>query len=199
MENIKSEKGARVLDITGRVRVEEALREAEKRYRDIFENVEEGVFQTTPEGRFLTANPALVRMLGFDSAEQLLNARTNIAREHYVDPERRECFKRLLEEHGAVRNFEYQAYRKDGSSIWLSDNIHAVRDENGTVVYYEGTAQDITERKRAEEALRKSEERYRELFENAKDAIYVHDLSGRYVSVNRAAEKLTGFTREEIV
>ena len=187
------------LDITERKRADEALQKAEKKYRDIFENAVEGIFQTTRDGRFIMVNPALARMVGFDSPEELMRERADISLQHYVEPQRREEFKRLLEEHGIVRGFEYQAYRKDGSKIWILDDVRAVCDERGSVLYYEGTSEDITERKRAEEALRESEERYRELFENAKDATYVHDLSGRYISVNRAAEKLTGRSREEIV
>lgn len=172
---------------------------AEEKYRQIFENAGEGIFQSTPEGCYLTANPALARMHGFDSPAELIRSRRDISRETYVEPAQREEFKRLLEEHGSVRGFEHETWRKDGSKIWISVNAHAVRDETGTIRYYEGTAQDITERKRAEQALRESEERYRELFENSKDAFYVQDMTGVYVSINRAAEKLTGYSREEII
>ena len=178
---------------------DESLRDAEQKYRSFFENACEGIFQTTPDGKFLTANYALAHMLGFDSAEEMIAARTDIANEHYVNPQRRDQFKQLLDENDVVLEFELEAYRKDGSSVWLSENVRAVRDESGEVLYFEGTCLDITERRRAEEALRESEERYREMFENAKDAIYVHDLTGRYTSVNRAAEQLSGFTREEIL
>ncbi|HEX2270535.1 MAG TPA: PAS domain S-box protein, partial [Pyrinomonadaceae bacterium] len=123
----------------------------------------------------------------------------DISRELYVQPTRRDEFKQLLEERGEVRGFEHQTFRRDGSKIWISVNAHAVRDDNGRILYYEGTAQDITERKRTEQALRESEERYRELFENSKDAFYVHDMKGVYVSVNRAAERLSGYRRQEII
>jgi PAS domain S-box-containing protein len=178
---------------------QEARRLAEQKYHEIFENVREGVFQTTTDGKFITANPALARMLGFDSPAELIAARTDIAREHYVDSQRREEFKELLNSEGVVRDFELEAYRKDGSRIWICENVRTVRDDQGELLYYEGTCQDITERKNAEGALRESEERYRELFENARDVMYVHDLKGRYTSVNRAAEKLLGFSRAEIV
>jgi PAS domain S-box-containing protein len=178
---------------------ENAQREAERKYRDIFENAVEGIFQTTPNGEFITANPSLARMLVFASPEELIRERTDIGRTHYVELERRVEFKRLLDQHDTVRGFEFEAYRKDGTKIWMSDNVRAVRDASGKLLYYEGTVEDITERKRVEEALRKSEERYRELFENDKDAIYVHDLNGVYTSVNRAAESLSGYSREEIL
>jgi PAS domain S-box-containing protein len=137
-------------DLTEGLRVKEALREAEQSYRTIFENTHEGIFQTTPEGRYMSANPAMARMLGFDSPEELIRSRDNIAEQGYVDPGRRDEFKRLLDEFGAVTDFEFQALRKDGSVIWTSENVRAVRGQNGKVIYYEGTAQDITERKRAE-------------------------------------------------
>jgi len=186
-------------DITERKRAEKALRHTERKYRDIFENAGEGIFQSTPDGRLLAANPALARMHGFDSPEELTRSLTDISREIYVDPERRKEFKHLLDAFGMVRGFEHQVFRKDGSKIWISVNARVVRDEQDSIRYYEGTAQDITDRKKAEEALRESEERYRELFENAKDAIYVQDLMGIYTSVNRAAEKLSGYDRNEVI
>ena len=188
-----------VRDITERKAAEEALRQAERKYRDIFENAIEGIFQIRSGGGYISANPALARMLGFSSSEELIRERSDPSKQRYVDPRRREEYIRLLTEEGMVRDFEYEDYRKDGSTIWLSDNVHAVHDSEGPLLYYEGTTQDITARKLAEQALRESEERYRELFENAKNATYVHDLSGRYTSVNRAAEKLTGYTRAEIL
>jgi PAS domain S-box-containing protein len=207
----RPEKIARLTqDITARKLAEASLREvearnetarhaAERQYQEIFENAGEGIFRSTPEGYYLTANPALARMHGFDSPAELIRSRRDISREVYVQPTQRDEFKRLLEEQGEVRGFEHQTFRKDGSKIWISVNAHAVRDDTGRILYYEGTAQDITERKRAEQALRESEERYRELFENSKDAFYVHDMNGVYVSVNRAAEKLSGYRRHEII
>lgn len=352
-------------DVTEHRQAEEALHQTEKKYRDIFEHAGEGIFQSTPEGRFIAANPALARICGFDSPEEFIRSRTDIAGDTYYQPELREEFKRRLEECGVVREFEHQLLRKDGSRIWIMVNARIVRDEQGEVLYYEGTVQDIDERKlaearsvafatlarrlsgvrtqldaakiiaetadelfgwdscnldlydeksdlvhallnvdtiagrrvdvtasisadepsprtrhiiehgpelnlrtepikfeedsipfgdksrpsaslmgvpighaktvigllsihsyaqgaydesdlrdlqalatycgealnrvRIEESLRESEERYRELFESAKDAYYVHDLQGRYISVNRAAENLAGLKREEII
>ncbi|HEV7746629.1 MAG TPA: PAS domain S-box protein [Pyrinomonadaceae bacterium] len=352
-------------DVTEHRQAEEAQRQTEKKYREIFENAGEGIFQSTPDGRFIAANPALARICGFDCSRDLIHPRTDIAGDTYCEPELREEFKRRLEAWGVVREFEHQMLRKDGSRIWIMVNARVVRDEQGEVSYYEGTVQDINERKlaearsaafatlarrlsgamtqldaakiiaetadklfgwdscnldlydeksdlvqpllnmdtiagrrvnvsaaisarapsprtrqiinhgpelnlrkepiefdedsipfgdksrpsaslmgvaichaktvigllsiqsyaqgaydgsdlrdlqalatycgealnrvRIEESLRESEERYRELFENAKDAYYVHDLHGRYISVNRAAENLAGRKREEII
>lgn len=137
-------------DITEQKRAEKALRKAEQKYRDIFENAGEGIFQTTPEGQYIEANPALARMHGLDSPEELIRSFTDISREVYVDPARREEFKQLIEAEGYVRGFEHQILRRDGSKIWISVNARAVRDEQGRVLYYEGTTQDINERKLAE-------------------------------------------------
>src|SRR6185369_3545066 len=180
------------------LRQKEARLAAERKYRRIFENVSEGIFQSTPEGLYLMANAAVARSHGFKSPREWIRSRRDISREIYVDPARREEFKRLLEKHGVVRHFAHETFRKDGSKIWLCVNARAVCDDAGKVLFYEGTARDITQRKQAEQALRESEERYRELFENSKDALYVHDMNGCYTSVNRAAERLSGYTREEL-
>jgi PAS domain S-box-containing protein len=186
-------------DITELEKTKEAHRAAERKYQQIIENAGEGIFQTTPEGFYLMANPALARMHGFNSPRELIQSCRDISHEIYVDPARREEFKRLFEKHDVVRDFEHQAFGKDGRRVWVSVNARVVRDEDGKILYYEGTVQDITERKRAEQALRESEERYRELFQNSKDALYVHDMQGTYTSVNRAAEKLSGYAREELI
>ena len=172
---------------------------AEQKYQQIFENAGEGIFQSTPEGRYLTANPALARMHGFDSPADLINSRQDISHEIYVEPTQREEFKRLLEKHGSVHAFEHETIRRDGSKIWISVNAHAIRDDAGNILYYEGTAQDITERKRTEEALRESEERYRDLVENSRELICTHDLDGKILSVNRAARELFGYELHEFV
>jgi PAS domain S-box-containing protein len=126
------------------------LQEAEKKYRSIFEHSSDGIFQNTPEGRFLSANPALARMLGFDSPEELIRGRGDIGRQGYADPSMRDEFKQALEENGFITGFEYEVYRKDGAKIWVSENSRIVRDIEGRALYYEGSVQDITERKRAE-------------------------------------------------
>ncbi len=137
-------------DISERRRAEEAQRKAEEKFRSIFENAIEGIFQTTPEGRYLAVNPAHARMCGFSSPAELISTVPDIGSEMYADPECREEFKRLVEKHGTVEGFEYEVRRKDGATIWVSENARAVRDESGKVISYEGTLENITERKRAE-------------------------------------------------
>ncbi len=137
-------------DITERRRTEEALRQAEEKYRSIVENAVEGIFQTTPEGGYVSVNPALARMYGYAAPEELMSSVTDIGHQVYVDPNSRLEFKRQMEKKGVVEGFEYRVYRKDGSKIWLSENARAVRDANGVILFYEGTVEEITARKRAE-------------------------------------------------
>lgn len=137
-------------DVTERNRAREALREAEQKYRDIFENASEGIFQSTPDGQYIAANPALAQIHGFESPEELIRRRKDISRQVYIDPKGREEFKQLIEAQGFVRGFEHRIFRRDGSKIWVSINARVVRNQHGKILYYEGTAQDINERKVAE-------------------------------------------------
>src|SRR5919202_319722 len=143
--------------IADRKRVEEALRQTQQKYRSIFENAVEGIFQTTPDGRYIDCNPALARIYGYESPEELLAKLTDIGRQLYVDPHRRDEFIHQLQSCDSVTEFESQVYRKDGRIIWISENARAVRDDKGTLLYYEGFVSEITKRKSAEEALRQSE------------------------------------------
>ena len=122
-------------------------------YRSFFENAVEGIFQTTRDGRYLRANPALARIYGYDSPAELVADLTDIGLQLYVDPHRRAEFVHLLQQQDAVCDFEAEIYRKDGSRIWIAENARAVRDEQGRLLYYEGTVEDITRRKQAEEQL----------------------------------------------
>ena len=132
--------------------------EAEHRYRDIFENCAWGIFQTTPDGRYLRANPTLARLYGYDSPGTLLAALTDISVQLYVDPQRREAFRRVMRECRVVTNFESEVYRRDGSVIWITETCREVRSSTGKLLYYEGTVEDISERKRAEMELRRAKE-----------------------------------------
>ncbi len=130
----------------------EALRRAEQKYRSIFENCLEGIFQTTPEGKYVSANPALAKMYGYSSPEELIADLTDISWQLYVEPGRRAEFIQLVRDNGSVLEFESQIYRRDRSVIWISESARVVRDDvSGEVLYYEGMVQDISRRKAAEE------------------------------------------------
>ncbi|HUH97983.1 MAG TPA: PAS domain S-box protein [Anaerolineales bacterium] len=143
-----------VEDISARKRAEDALRKSEERYRTIFNESIEGIFQSTPEGQFLIVNPALAHMWGYDSPEELVSSTRHTAGQIYADGRDRERFSRLMAENDQVYAFEYEARRKDGKTMWVSQNVHATRDRSGTLLYYEGTVEDITQRKLAEQAVR---------------------------------------------
>jgi PAS domain S-box-containing protein len=126
----------------------------EAKYRSIFENAVEGIFQSSTDGRYITANPALARIYGYSLAEEVTAKLTDIENQLYVDPQRRAEFVRLIEQHGKVSEFESQIYRQDGSIVWISEKAYAVHDEQGKLLYYEGLTEDITQRKQAQAALR---------------------------------------------
>jgi sigma-B regulation protein RsbU (phosphoserine phosphatase) len=132
------------------------LVEEKNNYYDIFDHLVEGIFRTTVNGRYLLANVALARIYGYDSPVELMASITDIAGNLYVEHGRREEFVRLMQENDTLSGFESRIYRKDGSIIWISENCRAVRDGQGKVLYYEGTVEDITERKRAEEQIRRA-------------------------------------------
>ena len=139
-------------DISARKKMENALREAERNYRGIFDNAIIGIFQSTPDGRFLSVNSALAFAFGYDSPEEMVACATDIYHQCYVNPKRREEFVFLMHTVGAVRNFDGEALCKDGSKIWIAMSVRAIR-QNGVVVRFEGMCEDITERNQLREQL----------------------------------------------
>ena len=127
--------------------------EAKERYQSVFDNAIEGIYQTTEDGRYLNFNPALVKIYGYDSATDLMSGISDIQKLLYVDPGKRAEFVTLLRTHGLVKNFEAQVRRKDGEVIWISENAREVRDAGGTLIFYEGTVEDITERKNHDQEI----------------------------------------------
>lgn len=174
---------------------ERALRASEERYRAIFERAPVGFFQSTPAGRYFSVNPAMARLLGYDSPDDVLSTVTDITAQIYVDPARRAEFQQLLAEHGEVLEFINQNRRKDGSIIYTSSNARAVCDEHGQVQYYEGFMTDITARVQAEEALRESMRHERERAAELQiimdvvpaSILIAHDQLCRLVTGNRTA------------
>ncbi len=181
-------------DFTERRRAEELLRESEERYRTLFENATEGIFLTTPAGRYIAVNPSTARMFRYSSPEEMIDSVTDIGLQIYANPEDRFTVQRMLAEHGKFEGLEVEMVRKDKSRIWITMNIHVVRDKQGNILYYDGTCVDITERKRAEELLRESEERYRMLFENATEGLFLTTPAGKYINVNPSVARMFGYS-----
>ncbi|MBF0527887.1 MAG: PAS domain S-box protein [Deltaproteobacteria bacterium] len=190
---------AALLDLRNieRQNADEALRASEERYRDIFENAVEGIFQSSLEGRFLNVNSAMARMCLYDSPADMISSITDIASQYFVNPEERRRKKDLVEKLGRLDGFVAQVYRKDGTKIWTLENTRAVRTGQDPTIYYEGTCQDITWRKEAEEALTQAEERYRSLFENAVEGIFQSSPDGRFLAVNPALARMAGYDSPE--
>ncbi|HYG22465.1 MAG TPA: SpoIIE family protein phosphatase [Verrucomicrobiae bacterium] len=168
-----------------RHRMDLSLLAAEQKYHGIFDHLVEGIFQTTPEGRYLLANAALARIYGYSSPDELAESLTNIAETLYVQEGRRDEFVRLMQEHDTLSGFESQIYRKDGSIIWISENCRAIRDPSGKILYFEGTVEDITQRRQAEEDLRRSESVYHSLVETMPQNVFRKDLQGRFTFANQ--------------
>ncbi|NES17663.1 MAG: response regulator [Symploca sp. SIO3E6] len=141
-------------EIKERKRTEESLRQAELKYRSIFENASEGIFQAIPAGGYITANPALAKILGYSSPKELMKKITNINQQLYVDSSSREDLATLMQRYDVLTDVESQVYRKNGRTIWISENIRAVKDAQGNLLYYEGTVVDISERRQTEFVLR---------------------------------------------
>jgi PAS domain S-box-containing protein len=167
-------------DVSDLMETQEQLRAAERDYRRIWEHAAEGIYRSSPEGKQLRANPALVRLNGYNSEAEMLAAVNDIAREWYVDPNRRDEFKRLLGQNARIHNFESEIYRhKTRERVWISENAWEVRDAQGRLLYYEGTVRDITARKRAEQRIRESEERFRDFADSASDWWWETDADHR--------------------
>lgn len=143
------------IDITYQKRIEEALRITEEKYRSIFENAVEGIFQSSPEGRYIDINPRMAEIYGYNSPQEMIDTITDISQQIYVYSEDQQKFKEQINATGKVKNFEYRVYQKNGDIIWIEEDTRAVFDSHGTVLYYEGMVQDITERKYDEENLRR--------------------------------------------
>ena len=181
-----------------RKQVEAILQQTEKKYRNIYENATEGIFQIAPDGCFISANPSLARIHGYSSPEELINSVTDIPHQLYVDAGASSKLMYLLYKQGVVQNFEAQMYRKDMSLHWISINVRLVRDEEGKVLYHEGTMEDIAKRKMAEEALGESEERYKTAIEHSNDGIaIIQGDKNQYV--NRRFVEMFGYDKPEDV
>ncbi|MCT7965920.1 PAS domain S-box protein [Laspinema sp. D1] len=163
LEQRVEERTGQLQEAIAKLQGEMASRELlEEKYRSIFENAIMGIFQTTQEGEYISANPALARIYGYESPQELMQELRNVDDQLYVEKNRRNEFIEAIAEKGKISDFESQVYCKNGGIIWIAENARAVRDETGMLLYYEGTVEEITKRKQTEAALRRSEERLQE-------------------------------------
>jgi diguanylate cyclase (GGDEF)-like protein/PAS domain S-box-containing protein len=173
-------------------------RAAEKKYQNIFDGALEGFFITTPEGKAITANPALAVMLGYDSPQELVARITETAHDLWTDPAERISFARQIEEQGFVRGRECRFKRKDGSTLWGLVNCRSMRNATGEMTCLEGSIQDITERKQTKMLLRDSEELYRSTFEQAAVGIVHTSVDGHIKSCNARFAEIIGYPADEV-
>ena len=183
-------------DITERKRAEETLWESQELYRSLFEGVPIGLYRTMPSGEILDTNSALVEILGYPDRESLLVV--NLI-DMFVNPDERKRWEALMESQGIVHDFEAQFRRYDGTVIWIRNTCHAARHDDGQTLYHEGAIQDITERKKAEEALRESEEKYRTILETIEEGYYEVDLAGNFTFINDSMCQIFGYSKEELI
>ncbi len=169
---------------------EMALRESEARYRELFESVPVGLYRSTHDGKFLDANTIIAYIFGYPDRESFLALS---AKDVYVDLTERERWQSQLESEGTVRNFEFRSRKADGTSIWVRDTARIVQDGYGQILYYEGSLEDVTERKQAEMALRESESRYRDLFEGVPVGLYRTTPNGNFLDANAALVDMFGY------
>ena len=172
-------------------------REAERRYRELFDTIQEGLFFSTPEGRFIEVNEALVRMLGYASREDLLSV--SITDDVYFSPDQRERFRQEIHEHGMVRNYQEVLRRRDGSLVYTLQNAFAVRDARGQVVQYRGLILDITELKTFQAELQRQRDFNTKILDNTQSMILVVDTAGLISYGNRRCFEAGGYTQDELL
>jgi PAS domain S-box-containing protein len=163
-------------------------------YRSLLENVHDGIYRSTCDGKILTANPALVRMLGYNTEEELKEK--NIGSDIYVSGKERESFLKQINKRGRLKDVELVLRKKDGTHITVLENSHTVRNKEGKVLLYEGTLTEISERKKAEEALRESENRYHTLIETLQDGISLFDFTGKLLYFNNPKKTMLGYEQD---
>ena len=183
------------IDTTEKRRFESELIEAEKKYRELFENAVIGAYRTTPDGKIIDVNPAFVKMFGAKDKFEILQMK---ASDLYADPRDREIFIRALEISDSISNFENRLKRLDGKEIIVREHVRAVKDPLGNVIFYEGMIEDITEQKKAEEKLKESEEKYRTLVEGSLAGTYIFQ-DGKFKFVSGQILSIFGFTPQEVL
>jgi PAS domain S-box-containing protein len=187
------------LELTERKRAEDAHPESENLYRNLFENTSEGIYQSKPEGTYITVNPAFARMHGYDSPEAMIKEATDFAEQRYVHPEDRREIKHLLMTTGVVRGYEAECSRRDGRLIWISLNARTIRDPEGHIICFEGATRDITLRKLAEQKLQEQLAFLQTLLDAIPSPIFYKDTKGIYLGCNKAFAEFNGLSKKEII
>ena len=186
-----------IQDITQRKRAEAALKESEEKFRNVVENMQDVFYRTDMQGTITMISPSGPGMIGYDSVDQIIGL--NVGKDFYKNSDERDRLLGLLQEKGSVSDFEAELVRKDGNSIIVSTNSHVYYDKSGNPLGVEGVFNDITARKHAEQALRESEKKYRSLFEDSIDAIYMTTTDGTLFEANQAFMDLFGYRKEELI
>ncbi len=186
------------IDITARKQLEEELIRSEEKYRSIFENISEGIYQISPQGSFISLNPAIAKIFGFTSTEEMINSINDVQHQLCVNPEDREKLLGKLVDNDHY-SFETEMYHKDGRKIWVFFNVQAVRNNYGELLYIEGTCSDISERKHSEELRQATQQQMEQVIELLPDATFVINKKGQVVFWNKAMEKMTGVFKEQII
>jgi PAS domain S-box-containing protein len=184
-------------DVTERHQAMQALQDLKRSYEDLFNNSPIGIYRTTPDGRILMANPALTRMLGYSSCEEL--AERNLEEEGFEPSYPRSRFKEIMDSKGEVVGLETAWMKKDGSIIFVRENAKAIRGQQGNILCYEGTVEDVTEKKRAEQDLKRERDFSRSILQTANSLILCLDADGAITVFNDECEKVTGYRREEVL
>jgi PAS domain S-box-containing protein len=172
---------------------------AEESYRKLFESSVDGIYVTTPGGDLLDANPALARMMGYATPKDLINGLGDVATSVYLHPSAREQYQFLMRRDGMVREFEYQVRARDGAILWLSDSASAVRNERGEIARYEGVVRDITDQKRAEDAIAEGRRLLQQVIDTVPAVINVKDKDLRYVLMNRYMAGIFGIEPQDAI
>lgn len=185
-----------IRDVTGHKLAEQALHASEEKYRTLFNESKEPLFITTTDGKFVDLNEAMVDLFGYDHKEELMKTKVS---QTYLNPEDRNRFQEIMARQGYVKDWEVELKKKDGSKIHALLTVITKKDLEGKIAGYKGTIKDITERKRAEEAMRQSEERYRNILESIVEGYYETDLAGNFVFVNDSMCRIHGYPMEDLL
>lgn len=179
-----------------KIQQNEIIKVQEQKFRNIFENVPIGIYRTTPDGKVLMANSAIVDILGFKSKEELINV--NRANEGFESTYSRQKFLEQMERDGEINGLEAKWKKRDGSIIYIRENARVIKDKNGKTLYYEGSVEDIAQRVNSEKETKKAQKHYEMVFQLSPSAMFTVDSSRNITSWNRRAAELTGYTADEI-